>query len=452
MNSNKNYRVFTLVLSGFGIYLIISAIALITDFHWKPLDNINLLSEVFAKTPSTKETKPDKGLTNTTDTPTTTNEPQKKDLSLYQTPDLITNFIPNASQPALPHFTEQLKRLKQTKKGKIRIAFFGDSMIEGDLMTQTLRKLLQQEFGGYGVGFVPINSNVAGFRTTVTTSASGWTDTHFMTKGAKNLYLSGHVFTGAGRGSYTDKTITQTDVIVEKSLIFGKTQGASIDAYGSTINLSGQDAVNRLTLAKDNNHKVTIQSNTASVPIYGVSFESDYGVFVDNFSFRGITGIELGKVEDEIYQAVNKNNPYDLIILQYGVNLMFRPKDTSYTFYGKTMPPVLEKLKKAFPKADFLLIGSADRAFRYNGEYKTAVGLPNLLKLQAEMAMTQGFAFYNNFASMGGENSIVRWANEKPPLANKDYIHPNGRGAEILGEKLYRAIIKDYNKTTQSSK
>jgi hypothetical protein len=28
-------------------------------------------------------------------------------------------------------------------------------MIEGDLLTQTLRKLLQKEFGGYGVGFFP---------------------------------------------------------------------------------------------------------------------------------------------------------------------------------------------------------------------------------------------------------------------------------------------------------
>lgn len=47
---------------------------------------------------------------------------------------------------------------------------------------------------------------------------------------------------------------------------------------------------------------------------------------------------------------------------------------------------------------------------------------------------------------MGGTNSIVKWANETPPLANKDYVHPNGKGADILAEKIYHAIQNDYKK------
>ena len=56
---------------------------------------------------------------------------------------------------------------------------------------------------------------------------------------------------------------------------------------------------------------------------------------------------------------------------------------------------------------------------------------------------------------MGGENSIVKWAEQTPPKANKDYIHPNHRGAEFLGRKLFDAIQKDYqqiSKNTQKSK
>ena len=58
-------------------------------------------------------------------------------------------------------------------------------------------------------------------------------------------------------------------------------------------------------------------------------------------------------------------------------------------------------------------------------------------------------AFYNQFESMGGENSIVRWATQSPPLANKDYIRPNGKGAEVLAEKIYNALIQDYKKYKQ---
>ena len=108
------------------------------------------------------------------------------------------------------------------------------------------------------------------------------------------------------------------------------------------------------------------------------------------------------------------------------------------------MSPVLEKFVKAFPKTDILLVSSADRAFRYDGLYKTAIGMPNLLETQAKLAYDHHLAFFNLYESMGGENSIVNWASQDPPLANKDYIHPNAKGADILAEKLFKAIMKDY--------
>ncbi|MEZ4850537.1 MAG: hypothetical protein R3B93_18375 [Bacteroidia bacterium] len=55
----------------------------------------------------------------------------------------------------------------KSRKGKTRIAYFGDSMIEGDLITQSLRNDLQELLGGQGVGFVPITSQTYGFRKTI---------------------------------------------------------------------------------------------------------------------------------------------------------------------------------------------------------------------------------------------------------------------------------------------
>jgi len=93
-----------------------------------------------------------------------------------------------------------------------------------------------------------------------------------------------------------------------------------------------------------------------------------------------------------------------------------------------------------------LVISTADRAFSYNGEYKSAVGIDSLIKVQAAIAYQTGCSFYNQFATMGGKNSIVQWAAANPSLANKDYVHPNNRGADILGERFYAAIMKEYNK------
>ncbi len=221
-------------------------------------------------------------------------------------------------------------------------------MIEGDLLTQTLRKLLQQEYGGYGVGYLPISSNVAGFRQTATTSASGWNDTSFKTKGATNMYLSGHYFTGDGSGSYTDNTIKNDSLAtpITKSVIYGR-GGGSVSVNGTELSLGGNASVNKESIT-DSSHQIKLKGNAGSTPIYGVSFESQKGIFVDNFSFRGITGVELNKLDEDFIKAIQENNHYDLIVLQYGVNLLFRPNDTDYSYYAKLMKPVLAKLKKWF--------------------------------------------------------------------------------------------------------
>ena len=368
----------------------------------------------------------------------------QQDFELYKKGNLITNFYQNDSA-VLPNFLEKLQRLKNGENVKVRIAYFGDSMIEGDLLTQTLRKALQKEYGGAGVGYIPIFSSVAGFRQTATCKSSGWEDVNFKTKGARNLYFSGHRFSGDGTGTYADRSIPDSNIKVEKSIIYGKTDGEAIDANDTKINLSGSDLVNRKVLFNDNSHLLTIKAHP-SEPLYGISFESEKGIFVDNFSFRGITGVELNKLDKDFIQSIQKANHYDLVVFQYGVNLLFRPNDTDYSYYVKMMSPVLKKFKTSLPDAEFLIVSSADRAFRYNDEYKTAIGLPALLEIQAKLALDNGFAFYNQFATMGGTNSIVKWATENPPLANKDYVHPNAKGADILGDKLFEAIQKEYQK------
>ncbi|MDG4945780.1 hypothetical protein NMK71_05080 [Weeksellaceae bacterium KMM 9713] len=456
-NKNRNYKVFALVVYCFIIYLIVSLVAQYYGTNWKPLANVNLVSDIFRA-----EVMSDSILINN---PNIENdeimaesivmeenvieeviEEEVDDFNLYLEPHLITDFTRNSQQPAMPNFIKKLVELKNTKKGKIRIAYLGDSMIEGDLLTMTLRELLQDEFGGEGVGFVPIYSNIAGFRTTVTANSSGWKDDHFMNKSSKGFYISGHVFTGNGKASFNDRTIKNNQIPIEKSIIYGKVDNGKLNHNGTEKTLDGTEAVNKTVLANDTSTRLSISSKTAEMPLFGVSFESEDGIFIDNFSFRGSTGFELGKVNSQILNTIQSVNNYDLIVLQYGVNLLFRPKDTNYDYYQTGMQPVIEKLKKSFEGADFLLVSSADRAFRYNGEFKTAIGLPNLIKLQATMAKENEMAFYNQFASMGGENSIVDWASQKPSLANKDHVHPNHRGTRILANNLFNAILDDYKK------
>jgi lysophospholipase L1-like esterase len=96
--------------------------------------------------------------------------------------------------------------------------------------------------------------------------------------------------------------------------------------------------------------------------------------------------------------------------------------------------------------ADVLLMGCADRAFRYGSDYATATGMSSIIAMQQQIAYENGVAFYNSFASMGGEGSMVKWVDSKPPLAYKDYMHPNDKGSEIMGRSMFDAIMYEVKK------
>jgi hypothetical protein len=443
MNSNRRVLVFT--ASSIGIYLLLSIIAAVTGFNWEPFKKINLVADIF--TPQTAVQSP---ADNLKITPILLTANAAKDFNLYTRSNFITNFSADTTKPSMANFLQKLDNLKKGKKRKIRIAYFGDSMIEGDLLTQTLRKLLQKEFGGNGVGFVPITSQVAQFRQTVTDYFSnGWKDENFKTSTKGDLFFSGHLFRSSGDWvQMADQTITDTAAIIEKSLLYGQIkEPVSVVVNNIPITINGTKSFNRTVLRKDQNKNIKLEVSDERLPVYGISFESEYGVIVDNFSFRGITGIELNKIDSSFLKTINDAGAYyDLLVFQYGVNVLFRPNDTNFSWYNRSFLPVVQKMKHCFTEADVLLVSTADRAFRYDGEYRSAKGIDSLIKMQAAIAYQTGCTFYNQFETMGGKNSIVQWATAKPSLANKDYVHPNNRGADSLGTSFFAAIMKDYKK------
>ena len=62
----------------------------------------------------------------------------------------------------------------QSRERCVRVAFVGDSYIEGDIFTQDVRSQLQDIYGGAGVGYVNMYSEFPGFRRSVRQSGSGW--------------------------------------------------------------------------------------------------------------------------------------------------------------------------------------------------------------------------------------------------------------------------------------
>src|SRR5258708_4104025 len=102
-------------------------------------------------------------------------------------------FIEEFGRDNLRYFFEAL-RYSKTKP--VRIAFFGDSFIEGDILCGPFRDTLQRIFGGSGVGYMPITSEVTKFRTTIQHEFVQWNTFSIVGKKKDNapLGLPGYCF------------------------------------------------------------------------------------------------------------------------------------------------------------------------------------------------------------------------------------------------------------------
>lgn len=451
-NRNGKVVIFTLLL--FLSLLMLSVFSDTLERFWPQAGNINIVSDI---TPSEQHHSLDTGTGDTAvaemaaaDSTATASQELAEQLFLqYQVADGFVGFGASPPNVALPGLKSKLEALKRSEKIKVRIAWFGDSLIEGDLITQTVRELLQNEFGGvHGVGFVPFRSITAGFRRSATALSSGsWIEENFRNaRTGSPLFFSGHVFySGNGQFILKDNTVKDSLQVVEKWLICGQASApVTIRVNGQPLSVEAPARFNRILLDKSPSRRIRVQfSSGLRLPLYGVSSEPEYGVVIDNFSFRGISGFELGKLDHALLESVGSSGVYDLIVIQYGVNLMFRPKDTNYDYYYQGMMPVVAHLKKRMPNSEFLLVSCSDRAFRYGGKWKTAIGLDSLVNVQARIAFDNRIPFFNLYKSMGGEGTMVKWAEGKPQLAAKDYIHASHAGAAILGRCFFDAFMKE---------
>lgn len=361
------------------------------------------------------------------------------------------------------HFYEMLAQ-RQSIGRPVRIAFFGDSFIEGDIFTADLRELLQAHFGGTGVGYVDIASPFTKLRTTVNHTATGWTEHSVLDKSGCDkgrLGISGRyaVSGGGAKVSYQATNSFPHVSSFEVATLYlaagnPVTIGSSTssDATESLENVSGGwtlQTVQRKAEVGQSLQSISFNVKEAGATCYGVALEGREGVTLDNFSLRGCSGAPLSSIPQEHLRQLNTVRPYDLIVLQFGLNVANK-KTMNYDYYVRQMRPVIEHFRTAFPEASLLVVSIGDREDRIGGKLRTLPGVLALLGSQQSMAADEGIAFWNLYEAMGGEGGIRRMAEAKPAEANKDYTHINRLGGKRIATALYNALLHGYDQYTKN--
>lgn len=212
----------------------------------------------------------------------------------------IISFDADTTEAALKFTNQKLLKLANGENIKIRIAWFGDSQIEGDLITKDVRELLQNYFNKKkGVGFVPLTSVCGDFRQTAKVSVEGGlvADNFKQMNENSKLFLSGYSYFGDNfEVVFNDKIPKQINQVNQKWLLYGKGDSITVIKNGDTTKLEARGSFNRLLISETTSSWSKLKIKSGKTPIYGISCEPKCGVILDNFSFRGISGENLNKI------------------------------------------------------------------------------------------------------------------------------------------------------------
>ncbi len=355
-----------------------------------------------------------------------------------------------AEKYPLDKLLDRLLKVKE-KKCKVRIAWYGDSFSDGDILVSDLRDTLQSLYGGNGVGFVPITSEIAGFRQSVIHSFGGWNTSSILANpGAHQLGISGFSYTPDSgnyvfyKGSthfkhtysfntfrlfYTSASNQKVRIVINKK-------------DNRVLDLAASSTPAMITVQADTIRQVIARMNQGGLTCYGASLEDETGIYIDNFAIKGNSGLGLQAIQEKNLAAFDSLLHYDLIVLQFGLNVSNSPT-TDFTAYVKGMSRLINRLKEAFPSTPILLLSVSDRSQRRQGQFVTMPVIPFLIQAQEKIAFDNKLLFWNLFEAMGGENSMAQFANARPALANKDYTHLNFAGGRKIGLAFARSFIHE---------
>jgi alginate O-acetyltransferase complex protein AlgI len=375
--------------------------------------------------------------------------------------DSVSSIVSEKSIIPLHGFLDSLK----LSKGQIRILYYGDSQIEGDRVTSYLRHILRKGHGGTGPGlFLPVMP-VMYTKSIWVRSSSNWKRYNYLSyKAGEISHRNLGPFMAICRylpENDTAKEIEKAYIKIRPSnfadsstadyeklrIFYGNTTGkVSIKVKGDD-NLLLEDSLkrgqgyNEINCRLVGKRDITIEfSGRVSPDIYGLSIESDSGVVVDNIPQRGSAGLEFTMVNrNNLRESYKKLSP-DLIILQYGLNIVRNVRE-DYSYYEKGLIRQLSLIKNLSPLTSILVVGVTDMAANEGDSIISYKNIPFIIEAQKEATKKAEVFFWDSYLAMGGKASIIKWAGKKLPLAQKDYVHFTYQGADTLSAMLVSSLF-----------
>jgi len=371
-------------------------------------------------------------------------------------------------------FLEKLKRLR-SGGNLIRVMHYGDSQIECDRITSFLRFKLQNQFGGTGIGLMPIvQAFDYNFALNVIPS-SNWL--RFTTLGKKDTQITHNNY--GLLGSFCRFAPVKNDSLPSDSIEYSAHISIEPSAFGYNtakrfkqirLLFSGNTAPVRIKISEDGvvlfNDTLQIKNDRVgmrrwvfdtykthikiefygydSPDIYAIAIDDVSGIAVDNIALRGSSGTFFTHIDYNNLMASFHYVNTELFLLQFGGNVLpYLTSEKSCVDYAQSFYAQLKRLKSIKPNACIIVVGPGDKSIKEKDKFVSYPLIETLIDEMKKATFKANCAYWDIYKAMGGKNSMPSWVNAN--LAGKDYIHFSSEGAVIIANMLYNALIFEYN-------
>lgn len=326
---------------------------------------------------------------------------------------------------------------------QVRVVHYGDSQIEEDRITVTLRRHLQALYGGGGVGLVPLHQTIP----TRTLRQHVWINDRLQTtsQGPKRYLIYGPKIMRRDTNLYGPMgqvAVLNDSLVPGSEHLVWQAEPMAVkpfsEKYFNQIHIWGtHDSIIRVA---DSTTTYTLTFDGAQ-DVYGISLETNCGVMVDNIPMRGCSGYIFTSIQQEQLVRYFSVTNTRLIILQFGGNMISHMQsEAGASAYASEMRRHVEYLKRCAPEAALLFIGPSDMLTLQDGEWVSHPMVPVVDSYLHRMADAAGISYWSLYQAMGGEGSMLHW--QEIGWTGDDGIHFTRSGADKAAEMLWEWLTQ----------
>ena len=376
-------------------------------------------------------------------------------LGLFEPVDAADGAAP------LRHFHDALRSLRagHDPDGKVRVLLYGASHTDADVYPHYIRTYLQRRFGDGGHGFVHVAKpwRWYGHVDAAVEGLAHWKTEHAQRRDARGDGFFGLM--GASLATRDKKAMGRVafrngSVASHFELYYlAQPRGGSFSVFADgaeigtvkTAASESQPGYYAFELP-EGEHEIEVRvRGNGEVRLFGMTAERHTpGVVVDTLGIGGTRASNILRWDEAVWSDNVRRRAPDLYVLAYGTNEA--TDESPLSVYEADLRAVLERFARAAPEASCLLVGPGDFPLQTEpGSYAPRPRVAEIVAVQARVAADMGCGFWDTLAFMGGELSMLQWANAEPPMAKSDLIHLTRRGYVRMGMALTDALMLDFD-------